>query len=66
MIERRFVVLRYEGKVPVMVSCSQCQRKFFTPVQFASDAVIAERYLTYKFNLHRCPEDERRLWPTST
>jgi hypothetical protein len=46
--------------------CAKCQRKVFTPVQFASDAVVAERYLTHKFNLHRCPEDERderRLWP---
>jgi len=38
---------------------------FFTPAQFAGDAVIGERYLTHKFDLHRCPEDERQLWPTS-
>ena len=27
---------------------------FSTPAQLASDAVIAERYLTHKFDLHRC------------
>jgi hypothetical protein len=31
----------------------------------AGGAVIGERCLTHKFDLHRCPEDERRLWPTS-
>jgi hypothetical protein len=31
MVERSFVVLRYEGKVPTMASCTKCQRKFFTP-----------------------------------
>jgi hypothetical protein len=31
MVERNFVVLRYEGKVPTMASCAKCQRKFFTP-----------------------------------
>ena len=70
MAERRLVVLRYEGKVPAMASCTNCERKFFTPALFASDAVAAERYLTHKFDLHRCPEDkgrdERRPWPTST
>jgi hypothetical protein len=42
---------------------------FLTPASFANDAVGADRYLTHKFDLHRCPEDEgdeRRLGPTST
>jgi hypothetical protein len=65
MVERRLVVLRHEGKVPVMASCSKCQPKFFTPAQFASDAVLAERYLTPKFDLHRCPENERSPWPNN-
>jgi hypothetical protein len=65
MVERSFVVLRDEGKVPTMASCTKCQHKFFTPAQFAGDAVIGERYLTHKFDLHRCPEDEGSLWPNS-
>jgi|GEM_PF-6955322 hypothetical protein len=42
---------------------------FLTPASFANDAVGADRYLTRKFDLHRCPEDEgdeRRLGPTGT
>ncbi len=67
MVERSFVVLRHEGKVPVMASCAKCQRKFFTPAQLASDAVIAERYLAHKFDLHRCPEGKgRERSPIST
>ena len=31
MAERDFVILRHQGKVPVMASCVKCQRKFFTP-----------------------------------
>jgi hypothetical protein len=68
MAEREFVILRYVGKVPAMASCAKCQRKFFTPAPFANDAVGADRYLTQKFDLHRCPGDEGagRLWPTRT
>jgi hypothetical protein len=65
MVERRIVVFRYEGTAPVMASGSKCQRKFFTPAQFASHAVVAERYLTHKFDLHRCPENERSPWPNN-
>jgi hypothetical protein len=41
MAERQFVILRYVSKVPAMTSCAKCQRKFFTPAPFASDAVGA-------------------------
>jgi hypothetical protein len=44
-IDRRLVVVRYEGKVPAMASCSNCKRKFFTPTALARDAVAAEEYL---------------------
>src|SRR4029077_19329981 len=33
--ERRFVILRYEGQVPMMASCTKCARKFFTPTTLA-------------------------------
>ena len=54
--ERRFVILRYDGKVPVLASCTKCQRKFFTPATFARDASAAEQYLGQKFDLHDCPK----------
>ena len=60
MTERRFVVLRCEGKVPAMALCTNCQRKFFTPAAFAVDAVGAECYLIHKFDLHRCSEDREQ------
>jgi len=54
---RRIVIVRYEGKVPVMASCSKCEHKFFTPTSiFKRDAVGAEQYLVYKFDLHCCEE----------
>jgi hypothetical protein len=28
--ERKFVILRHQGKVPAMAGCAKCQRKFFT------------------------------------
>jgi hypothetical protein len=55
--ERRFVIVRYEGKVPAMASCSKCQRKFFTPPTFAREAIGAAQYLGQKFDLHDCPEE---------
>jgi hypothetical protein len=64
--ERRIVIVRYEGKVPAMASCSKCQRKFFTPTTFARDAVGAEEYLRRKFDVHDCPagiEDRDRRKP---
>jgi hypothetical protein len=65
--ERRFVIVRYEGKVPAMASCTKCQRKFFAPATFARDASGAEQYLGRKFDVHNCPEtieerDRRRLF----
>jgi hypothetical protein len=53
----RFVILRYEGKVPVLASCEKCQRKFFTPPSLARDAVGAEEYLGQKFEVHVCPKE---------
>jgi len=61
--DSRFVIVRYEGKVPAMASCSKCERKFFTPVTFARDAVGAENYLRQKFDLHVCTEiEEKHPW----
>jgi len=36
MTDRSFVVLNYQGKIPALASCAQCQRKFFTPSYFLS------------------------------
>lgn len=55
--ERRFVIVRYEGKVPAMASCTKCQCKFFTPPTLALDAIGAALYLGQKFDLHDCPEE---------
>lgn len=54
--ERRFVIVRYEGEVPMMASCTKCLSKFFTPTTHAHDAIEAEGYLVHKFHLHRCHE----------
>jgi hypothetical protein len=64
MAERSFVVVRYVGKVPAMASCTKCQRKFFTPAPFASDAVGADEYLRRKFDVHECPGEPKaaRAW----
>jgi len=59
--ERKFVILRYQGKVPAMAGCAKCQRKFFTPSTLSRDPLGAEWYLLSKFDLHRCTgEPERR------
>jgi hypothetical protein len=50
------VVLRFEGQVSKMASCTRCENKFFTPTALAHDAIRAERYLFHKFHLHRCSE----------
>ena len=57
--ERRFVIVRYEGKVPAMASCTKCARKFFTPTTLARDAVGAEEYLGKKFDAHECEKSKR-------
>ena len=54
--ERRFVIVRYEGEVPMMASCAKCARKFFTPTTLARDAIGAERCMYHKYDLHRCSE----------
>jgi hypothetical protein len=54
--ERRFVILRYEGQVPMMASCAKCARKFFTPPAVADDAIGAEQCMYHKYHLHRCYE----------
>ena len=55
--DRRFVIVRYEGKVPAMACCAKCQQKFFTPTTLARDAVGAEEYLGRKFDVHDCPAE---------
>jgi hypothetical protein len=65
--ERRFVIFRYEGRVPAMASCANCERKFFTPTTLARDAVGAGEYLRRKFDVHDCPNeieerDRRKLF----
>jgi hypothetical protein len=62
MAERRFVIVRYEGKVPAMASCAKCQRKFFTPATYARDSDEADVYLRRKFDLHSCPKESKE-WP---
>jgi hypothetical protein len=54
--ERRFVIVRYEGEVPMMASCAKCARKFFTPTTLAHDAIGAEQCMYHKYHLHRCYE----------
>lgn len=58
--DSRFVVVRYEGKVPAMASCAKCERKFFTPATFFRDSVGAEEYLGQKFDVHVCVEVEEK------
>lgn len=57
-IERCFVIVRYEGRVPAMASCGNCERKFFTPTTLSRDAVGAEEYLRRKFEVHDCPNNK--------
>jgi hypothetical protein len=56
MAERKFVVLKYEGKVPVIAGCEKCKLKFFTPVDYFGDAAGALEYLFVKFDHHSCEE----------
>ncbi len=59
---RSLVIVRYEGKVPVMASCSKCARKFFTPTTLARDLIGATEYVEQKFDVHVCQEEiGRRL-----
>ena len=47
-----FVVLRSVNKTPSLASCTNCQRKFFTPSSYYNDPYRAEQYLRTKFDLH--------------
>jgi len=58
--DRRFVILRYDGKVPALASCARCERKFFTPSALIRDASGAEEYLGSKFDVHECDPDPQR------
>jgi hypothetical protein len=66
MADLSFVVLKHQGKVPAMASCTKCQRKFFIPATFSRDPVGAAEYLRSKFDAHRCPgqSEEREPIPT--
>ena len=63
MAERSFIVLRYEGTVPVMAGCAKCLRKFFTPTAYPRDAVAAQEYLFSKFDRHQCEEKPKKHLP---
>ena len=65
MPERKFTVLRYEGKVPAMGICEKCQLKFFTSDKYYGDTSAAQEYLQSKFDQHRCatnPEAAIKAW----
>src|ERR1700719_840696 len=56
---RRFIILKYEHKVPVMASCGRCQRKFFTPSSpYVRNIVGSGQYLVTKFDEHHCEPAE--------
>ena len=65
MAERNFIVLRYQGKVPTLASCTKCERKFFTPTSYSRDSVGAEEYLLSKFDRHECAEEPKIRTPRS-
>src|SRR6266567_7713757 len=48
--ERCLLILRYDGRIPVMASCAKCERKFFTPTTFSRDAISAEEYIRQRFD----------------
>jgi hypothetical protein len=56
MPERNFIVLRYEGHIPAMAGCENCQRKFFIPAAHYRDAAGAQEYLFTKFDHHDCED----------
>ena len=61
MADRRCIVLKYEGKVPLLAGCTACQRKFFTPDKLVRDAAGAEQYLLDKFYCHDCPREPKTI-----
>lgn len=60
MPERKFIVLKYTGKVPLLAACEKCELKFFTPDTYSGDAVGAQEYLFRKFDHHSCGEPSRK------
>ena len=63
--ERSIVLLRYEGRVPVMAACARCERKFFVPATFARDPFGADEYLRHKFHEHECEDSRLASGPSS-
>ena len=61
MADRRFIVLKYQGKVPLLAGCTACQRKFFTPDKLVRDAAGAEQYLMEKFYGHTCLSEPKTI-----
>jgi hypothetical protein len=61
MPERKIQILRHDGKVPALASCTKCQRKFFTPASYFNDPFGAREYLQGKFDQHECAGEPRRL-----
>jgi hypothetical protein len=54
MAERRFAILKYNGKTPTLAMCERCHLKFFTPRELTNKPVEAEMYLREKFQWHEC------------
>ena len=48
-----FVILRVEGRIPVLARCARCDKKFFTPRNLF-DPDLALEYLSRRFTGHRC------------
>ncbi len=65
MAKRNFIVLRYQGKVPAMASCTKCKHKFFTPNTYSRDPFGAMEYLLEKFDRHECAEEPNLRAPQS-
>jgi hypothetical protein len=59
MAERDFVILRFQGNVPMMGSCAKCHLKFFAPNTYFHDAAGALEYLLSKFDRHDCEENTK-------
>jgi hypothetical protein len=53
MAERRFAILKYSGKTPLLATCELCHLKFFTPRE-TTKPDEAETYLREKFQWHEC------------
>jgi hypothetical protein len=60
MADRRFIILWYVGAVPAMASCTNCQRKFFSPATLLRDAIAAESYLAHSSMCISAQKSQRR------